>query len=353
MTHGLATNRDTANLVVRLTDRDGVVGFGEGVPRSYVTGESLEGSQEFLTRRAPGLLLGRAIDSRRVMDFCREVIDDESAARHPAAVCALETALLDLAGRRRGLPCSALLAPGRGEPAGEVIYSVVVPIIDQPEAREAVLEAIAAAGFRQVKVKLGFAGDMEHLAWVRRRLGPEVDIRVDVNGAWSREQALGNLEQLALLGVSVLEQPVDPRDAEAWEAIAGAGDLRIMADESLCSLADARRLIAQGAVGAFNLKLSKLAGFGRCREIMEMAHAHGLAVQLGCQVGELGILSAAGRHFAAAAGGLLYLEGSLTRFFTRDIIAQDLTPGAGGRAPVLAGPGLGIDVDQSQLSAGG
>jgi muconate cycloisomerase len=73
---------------------------------------------------------------------------------------------------------------------------------------------------------------------------------------------------------------------------------------------------------------------------------------LGCQVGELGVLSAAGRHFASIHPELLYLEGSLTRFFLpQDVIAQDLTFGPGGQAPPLSGPGLGVRVQEESLRA--
>lgn len=344
--HGLADNRATANLVVRLEGPNGAAGFGEGVPRDYVTGENLISSLSWLREEAPELVLGRPFESRRVLEFSRVAMNDEASAAHPGAVCALETALLDLAGRDLGLPCSELLSPGGDTAPGEITYSAVVPIVKERRTLELMLGIIRRLGYFQVKVKLGFAGDMAYLALIRGELGSEYDIRVDVNGAWSLEEALGNLEELSRLGVSTLEQPVSPDETEAWTVLRRGGAINLMADESLCSAADARRLVEQGAVSSLNLKLSKLGGPGRCLEIVSLARRHGLEVQLGCQVGEFGILGAAGRHFAAAAGRLLHVEGCLTRFFTEDIIEQDLTPGPGGRAPFLEGPGLGISVEQ-------
>lgn len=351
--HGLAVNRATANLVVRLQGAGGQMGLGEGVPRDYVTGESLADSLAFLQKTAPELLLGRTFEARQVLEFSRQVFSDELAGAHPAAICALEVALWDLAGRELGLPCSVLLGQGGQPPSREITYSAVVPIVREPAVLMGLLGAIKQAGYGQVKVKLGFEGDMAHLALIRRELGPDCDLRVDVNGAWGLEQALDNLGELERLGVSTVEQPVSPRHDEAWEALRQASHIGLMADESLCGLADARRLIEQGAVSSFNLKLSKLGGPGRAWEILALARQNGLDAQLGCQVGELGILGAAGRHFAAAAGDLRHVEGCLTRFFASDITDQDLTPGPGGRAPALTGPGLGIDVDPAQLSGGG
>jgi L-alanine-DL-glutamate epimerase-like enolase superfamily enzyme len=75
-----------------------------------------------------------------------------------------------------------------------------------------------------------------------------------------------------------------------------------------------------------------------------------LSYQMGCQVGETGILSAAGRHFATSVAGIRYLEGSFDRFLVAErVTVDDLTFGRGGWAPALKGPGLGIEIDQPAL----
>jgi len=77
-----------------------------------------------------------------------------------------------------------------------------------------------------------------------------------------------------------------------------------------------------------------------------IAHQAGIGCQLGCQVGETGILSAAGRAFATNIGGLRYLEGSYDRFLIKkNIITRDITFGWGGKSPALTGPGLGVTID--------
>jgi muconate cycloisomerase len=82
-----------------------------------------------------------------------------------------------------------------------------------------------------------------------------------------------------------------------------------------------------------------------------MARAHGLGFQLGCQVGETGILSAAGRHFACSVGPIRYLEGSYDRWLVRErLTRQDLSFGYGGWAPALKGPGLGVNVDRAAVN---
>jgi muconate cycloisomerase len=76
-----------------------------------------------------------------------------------------------------------------------------------------------------------------------------------------------------------------------------------------------------------------------------------MGYQLGCQVGETALLSAAGRHFAASVAGLRYVEGSYDRYLVRaNVGTADLTFGWGGWAPALPGPGLGVQVDPQALS---
>jgi muconate cycloisomerase len=124
-----------------------------------------------------------------------------------------------------------------------------------------------------------------------------------------------------------------------------------MLDESLCGMVDAERAAAGGLCDLFNLRLSKCGGFIATLRLTQFAARHGLACQLGCQVGETAILSAAGRHFAASVGGLRYLEGSYDRHLVREALGtRDITFGWGGKAPALPGPGLGVTVDPAALA---
>ena len=82
----------------------------------------------------------------------------------------------------------------------------------------------------------------------------------------------------------------------------------------------------------------------------QLARRHELGYQLGCQIGETALLSAAGRHFATSVAGLRYLEGSYDRHLVREALGeQDLTFRWGGWAAALPGPGLGVRIDPRAL----
>jgi len=116
-------------------------------------------------------------------------------------------------------------------------------------------------------------------------------------------------------------------------------------------MADAEALIQAKAVDDFNLRLSKCGGLQQTRAIAQVAMAAGIDIQIGCHVGETAILSAAGRHLAAALPGVRFVEGSYsTHLLEADISDQPIIFGKAGEAPVLSGPGLGIIVNEEPLN---
>ena len=95
--HGSAERTETQAVWVEV-DRDGVRGVGEGCPREYVTGESVETAQRFLRahRRTWERGFETLDDMRRWLDENEGIVD-----ANPAAWCAVELAYLDLFGRER------------------------------------------------------------------------------------------------------------------------------------------------------------------------------------------------------------------------------------------------------------
>ncbi len=139
-------------------------------------------------------------------------------------------------------------------------------------------------------------------------------------------------------------------DVPGLRQVQAAVDIPIMADESVCTAADAQKLIDLKACRMFNLRLSKMGGITAAGRIKKAAEAAGIRCQLGCHVGETSILAAAGRHFAFTQGPLAYLEGSFAPFLlTRDPVAEPVAFGQGGLGLPLPGPGLGIRVEEAVL----
>jgi muconate cycloisomerase len=358
--HALHRRTETDNLLLRCVLEDGTVGFGEGVPRDYVTGETIDSTLELLAGSDLGAQLSPAADWPAAVALAERlrlapVPGDDRGVGGNAARCAVELAVLDAYGRHFGQPLSSVtrvLAPDLYEPRPWARYSAA---ITTGRGRKVWLYGwvLWLYGFRQLKVKVGIEGydDVARLRTLRRSLGKRIDVRVDANEAWSPAEAGPRIRALEPFGISAVEQPVPHAEVAALAELRRQVRVPLMLDESLCGLLDAERAVAAGTCDLFNLRLSKCGGFIPSLRLAQFAKRHGLGYQLGCQVGETAVLSAAGRHFAASVGGLRYLEGSYDRHLVREALAtRDLTFGRGGWAPALTGAGLGIDLDPPALA---
>ncbi|MCS6977939.1 MAG: dipeptide epimerase [Gemmatales bacterium] len=357
--HASYTRTCSDNLVVACRLEDGTLGYGEGVPREYVTGESIDEALSLLRQTPWPELLG---DPQTFADAVQGAERlrlpgtefDPRGCRGNAARCAVELALLDAYGKHFGRPLSAvtkLLAPDLYQPRKRVRYSTAITSAAGLKAKAAAM-LMRLYGFQQCKVKVGIAGqnDVERLRHIRRWIGPKVDLRVDANEAWKPAEVVQRIQELEPFGITSVEQPVAHEDVACLRQVRSVIRTPIMLDESLCSWTDAQRAVAEQTCDLFNLRLSKCGGFIPSLRLAQFARQHGLGYQLGCQVGETALLSAAGRHFACSVRDIRYLEGSYDRRLVRENLSQrDITFGYGGLAPALTGPGLGIALDESAL----
>jgi L-Ala-D/L-Glu epimerase len=357
--HALHRRLETENLLVRCVLENGVEGFGEGVPRDYVTSETVESTLALLQATDLAGQLDRSTDFAQAVTMAERlqlapVPGDERGCQGNAARCALELAILDAYGRHFQTPLGQvvpLLAPELHQPRDRIQYSCAITSARGYKVRLYGL-MMRLAGFHQVKVKVGIPGydDVKRMGVFRRWVGSRVDLRVDANEAWSPGEVVARVQELEPFRITSVEQPVPHAQVKALREIRRQIRVPIMLDESLCSRSDADAAIADETCDLFNLRLSKCGGFIPTLRLAQLAKQRGLGCQLGCQVGETAVLSAAGRHFATRVGGLRYIEGSYDGYLVREALAtRDLTFRPGGWAPALPGGGLGINIDQEAV----
>ncbi|MCP4694253.1 MAG: hypothetical protein GY859_39835 [Desulfobacterales bacterium] len=345
--------RDSSEgLLTEATTENGTTGYGECLPREYVSGETTAGvvaAIESVAHRVVG----------REFNHVDEIAawSDALAARLSAggraascARCALELAVLDAFGRERSLPRAGL--PGAPR-VSRIRYSGIVGD-GGPRELEWVAAFFNAMEFKQIKLKVGRdpRADLDAVGRLKSCFGPGIDLRVDANGAWSLEEALERIPALASAGVRAVEQPLPRADRDCYPRLMAALasiPVSVWVDESVCTLEDARWFAAHGAAAGINLKVSKNGGLFNCMAIAAAAREHGLACQLGAQVGETSLITAAGRILAALEGDFVYHEGSFGKYLlAHDIVDQPLDFGRGGDASLheaLCQPGLGVRVN--------
>ncbi len=360
--HASAARRESDNLVVRCRLRDGTEGWGEGVPRPYVTGETPETALErFGATPLAEQLSADCTSWNDVFALVERLAppstsDDPRGCGNNALRCAVELSLLDAYARLFNAPMSDVVknfAPAATVyvPCERVRYSAAITAASaRKERRNAILFRLY--GFAQCKVKVGGAGDddVARLRRIRFWLGPRVDLRIDVNEAWPADAWRERLEPLRRFDLSCVEQPIAHADIGALNGCRGRSPVPIMLDESLTSLIDAEAALNNATCDLFNGRLSKCGGFLNSLRLAAFAKQHGFGLQLGCHPGESGILSAAGRHWASSVGDIRYLEGSYDRHLLKHpLTREDLTFGRGGFAPALTRPGLGVSIDLDAL----
>ena len=123
--HNLATHQGSDNLVLRVTTDEGMTGFGEGVPRAFVTGGGAQ-RQPFVPPAGPGPgnISPGVSSTQALLQGLRHLYEQAQAQRHPAAFCAMETALLDAAGRTWDMSVTGLIGP---KLRTSLEYSAVIP----------------------------------------------------------------------------------------------------------------------------------------------------------------------------------------------------------------------------------
>ncbi len=343
--HYLAERTHSENLVVKVVTDSGVVGFGEGIARQYVTGEVMESSLRFLQDHLIPELNGfHPSGPPDLIEALAELLSEDNRAQAPAACCALELAILDAAGKTWSQSVAQMLGGG-DQP---LIYSAVIPMMSPPSFHR-LLHLIRDMEMSFVKIKVGNERDTEVLSLAREILGHEVDLRVDANGAWSSEEAGKRIAAMMAYGISAVEQPVPKEDILGLKRVSEQVEIPVIVDESLCLERDAKKLVSLDACQVFNLRLSKCGGILAANRLYEIGRKKAIAAQLGCQVGETGILSAAGRQLASSRK-LLYLEGSYSSYLLKDdIVNEPVEFGPGGVAQPLAGHGLGVSVNEETL----
>lgn len=353
--HARAGRSVSTGILVRLTLADGSVGWGEGIPRDYVTGETLETAVDVirkvyadrLTKDAP--LAETPIESDGIV--------------HNAAWAACELAYLDAVGHSRRERVADMLAGQTGFKARRLLrrVSAILSAGSLPKVRRS-LRVMRLLAFRDYKLKVGPDADHDESLLdecvrqlgrgLQRKRGPtRRTLRVDANGAWSLDEAVRRAESLARHHVICVEQPLAKGDEVALAELRRRTSVPIMLDESLLTVPQAEGLIRGGQVDLFNIRISKNGGLVQSLRLAQLALKTGLDFQLGCMVGETGILTAAGRVFLElVGGGVRFSEGSYGRFLLRaDVTRERLSFGYGGFVRAMSGPGLGIHVQPKRV----
>lgn len=321
------------NVVVRVGSGDDF-GVGNASP-SDVTHETRETIELFLDEAAKRVR-GTSEDD---LQSLHELLDS-IAPGNTSAKAAIDMAIHDMLAKRDERPVYEWLG-GRGD--GRMMTDMTVGIEDIDETVRRAARS-CGEGFRALKLKVGLdlEQDILRVAAVRDAVGSGVELRVDANQGYDVEQAVRFCEEMDTLGVALVEQPVDADDYAGLKAVRKRSRVPIMADECLRTIADAKRVAAEGAADIINIKLMKSGGMHPARAIDAIAKDAGMTTMIGC-MGEIQLSIAAGLHFALSSDNVKYVDLD-SHFSMIDDPSSGLTF-EDGLIGVSGLPGLGIRTD--------
>jgi L-Ala-D/L-Glu epimerase len=309
------------NVIVRLTDDDGLEGFGEAAPNRYY-GESVATVLAAFGQFKPIIERADPMSLESTEAQLSQVLRGNASAKS-----ALSSALHDLVGKRLGLPVHRMWGL---DPSAAPQSSFTIAIAESNELQRRVEEA---REFPILKIKLGTDRDME-IVRIVRNAAPEKRLRVDANAAWTAKHAVQMSDFLADQGVEMIEQPLPANDIEGLRFVRKQSRLPIFADESCLIATDIAKLA--GAVDGINIKLAKC---GSLREALRMVHtarALDMQVMAGCM-----IESSLGISAIAQISPLL----DFADFDGAALLSSDPFRGAsitGGQIRLSDAPGLGV-----------
>ncbi|WP_170423328.1 enolase C-terminal domain-like protein [Ruegeria arenilitoris] len=342
--HGIGSVEGVCEVVIlRLTSEDGSHGFGEASPWSVFTGTP-EATFAALNRYLRPLVVGARVSDRAAI-MTRAAY---AVAHCTEAKAALETALLDLAGRICAAPVWALLG-GKCRDAIPLSCSIANPDFAQDID---LLARLQNDGVGIVKLKTGFkdhAFDIMRLEYLAQNC-PQFSVRLDYNQGLSIEDAPNQVRDVAQFSPDFIEQPVRSHHYGMMAKLRRMTDVPLLADESVFGPEDMERAAREGICDGVSVKIMKSGGLTRGQTVARMAAAHGLSAY-GGDMFEAGLAHLAGTHMIAATPEIsLGCEFYQASYFLAEDILEEPFEIKKGQVIVPEGPGLGGTPDVAKLN---
>jgi L-alanine-DL-glutamate epimerase-like enolase superfamily enzyme len=337
--HSAADRAVTEAVIAVAQSSDSVLGYGEGCPRSYVTGENIDSTEKFLETNIDNILGINSIESLKEWVSNNAPLIDQN----PAAWCAIETSLLDLFGKLEERSIEAIL--GILELEGSFQYSAVLGVSTN-KVFEAQLAQYIQLGLRDFKVKIcgKFEADEQNIQAIFKAL-PSARIRLDGNNLWQNvDEAIGYISSLGCKFWAI-EEPLRVGDYTSLKRFAEVLDCKVILDESFLRIEHFVHTQDDPALWIPNIRISKMGGLLRSLSIAERCRKLGLKFIIGAQVGETSILTRVALSLANCyRDTLLAQEGAFgTYLLTTDLTAESLMFGTNGLLqPLVTANGLGI-----------
>ena len=268
-------------------------------------------------------------------------------------ISGIDQALWDILAQRQGLPLYKALAGAGRDRVPVYASSVYIADLDQmaKETREQV-----AKGHTAIKVKIGRSADMggrlmdiESVRVCREAAGPEIEIGLDVNGAYDASTAITVCKAIEKYDIAFIEEPVYADDIDGYELIRRSQSIPLAGGESEFGIFGFRQLLARRALDIVQPDIARIGGFTAAMRLSALVHAHNVRYAphtgFSCGVAQLATL-----HLAAAVPNLwkselMFIDNPLAELFT-----EPLPKATKGVVALPTKPGMGLALDKKTIA---
>lgn len=334
-------NAERPTVLVRLTDENGVEGWGQAVPVETWTYETTETVESTLRDYLAQAILGAdPSDLADVHARMERAIKPSFSVGQPLCKAAIDLACHDLWGKQTSRSVADLLGGIRSR---EVALSWTVQAPTLAGAEQQLAEG-RARGYSSFNIKIGTpqtpAYDLDLVRTVCR-FAPDGFHWTDANTAYDLDTALAMAPKLADLGVKAIESPLPPNRIRDYQALRRQGALPVLMDEGIVSPVETEEFIALGMLDGIAMKVARCGGLWNASRIIKLLHDNGLALfASGLTDPELSLaasihlFAAGGLAVPAALNGPQYLEGGG--------VTDPAWRAEGARIGLPQRPGLGV-----------
>ena len=331
-------------IVVRLTDENGLHGFGQSVPVETWTYETVESVETTLRHYiAPAVIGVEPADLAAVHARMERVIRPSFSVGQPLCKAAIDLACYDLWGRQTGRSASDLLGGAKRHDV-KLSWTIQAPTLESAEQQ---LALGRARGYDSFNVKLGYPQTPDYDVELVRTVcsfAPDGFHWTDANTAYDLDTALAIAPKLADAGIRALESPLPPNRIRDYQSLRRQGALPILMDEGIVSPVEVEEFIALKMFDGIAMKVARCGGLTSAARIVKLLADNGLLL-FASGLTDPDLSLAASCHLFASAG--LSVPAALNG--PQYIASQGSTDPAfrpeGDRLRVPTAPGLGIALD--------
>ncbi|NMA30822.1 MAG: dipeptide epimerase [Candidatus Methanofastidiosa archaeon] len=322
-------------LILKMETDEGITGYGEAATLPFVTGDNIETALSIGKEFRDKLIGENPILIGNIHN-----IMDSMYAYNTSIKAGIDIACYDIAAKKMNTPLYKYLGG-----VNKVIHSDTTLGMDDPDTMAEKAVEWVQKGWRKLKVKLGedISLDLKRMKSIRKAVGNGITLRIDANQGWSVKDSIRIINELEVLDIELIEQPIIYWDYDGLYEIKSSVNIPIVADESCHSPIDAAKLVKAKAVNGINIKLMKCGGIYKALKINSIAEANNIFCMLGC-MGESKIANSAAMHFGIANNNVKMYDLDTT-FFTKSTFIKGGFTNKGSACYITENAGLGITID--------